>query len=153
MTVDTEQLTSDEGWQLCARRACTIEPWCGDDEHSKGLIRFSRRGQPAWQAKWALRYIAKNLQKWARRRTTAPPNGSDGGHPGPGRPPDAKTPAPPDPQQTPLVPGLGHPWWPSCRRAHQPERSVTCPRPHCPAQLRWQRQQQPFSNSLHDDLC
>lgn len=73
----TERLTSDEGRELYARRACTIEPQFGDDKHNKGFTRFSRRGQAACQAEWALHHIAKNLQKWARRRTTAPPTGSD----------------------------------------------------------------------------
>ena len=68
----TERLTCDEGRQLYARRACTIEPQFGDDKHNKGFTRFSRRGQPACQAEWALHHIAKNLQKWARRRTTTP---------------------------------------------------------------------------------
>jgi len=85
----TERLTSEEGRQLYARRACTIEPQFGDDKHNKGFTRFSRRGQPACQAEWALHHIAKNLQKWARRRTTVPPTGSGGADPGSNGPADA----------------------------------------------------------------
>jgi transposase len=75
----TERLTSVEGRELYARRGCTIEPQFGDDKHNKGFTRFSRRGQAACQAEWALHNIAKNLQKWARRRTPASPTGSGDG--------------------------------------------------------------------------
>ena len=116
----TEKLTSDDGKRLYARRACTIEPQFGDDKHNKGFTRFSRRGQAACQAEWALHHIAKNLQRWAGR-TTAPPNGSDGAHAGPGRPPDAGNSPPPGP------PRVSSRHWASCGRACQPARRPTVP--------------------------
>ena len=129
----TERLTSDEGRELYARRACTIEPQFGDDKHNKGLIRFSRRGQAACQAEWALHHIAKNLQKWARRRTTAPPEGSGGADAGPGGLPDAGNSPPPGPRR------VSSRHWASCGRARQPARLPHGPRRHHPHPTRTPR--------------
>ena len=120
----TERLTSEQGRQLYARRACTIEPQFGDDKHNKGFTRFSRRGQAACQAEWALHHIAKNLHKWARRRTTAPPNASGWGDTGPSAPPAAGTSPPSGPRTLPSL------RWTSCRRPHRTARHLTVPHPH-----------------------
>lgn len=125
----TERLTSEEGKALYARRACTIEPQFGDDKHNKGFTRFSRRGQSACQAEWALHHIAKNLRKWAWWRTAPPPHASGRGDTGPGAPPDAGT-CPPSGPRT-----LSSRLWTSCGRPHRPARHLTGPRPHRPARL------------------
>ena len=60
-----ENLTSEEGKELRARRSVEIEGFFGHIKHNMGFRRFMLRGLEKVKTEWGLLSIAVNMQKMA----------------------------------------------------------------------------------------
>ncbi len=72
LVVMQRKLATDEGRQLYAQRAATVEPVFAQTKHVRGFRRFVRRGLAACDSEWKLIHMTHNLLKVWRFATRAP---------------------------------------------------------------------------------